>query len=147
MHRILVLGCLGMLGNAVYRLFSQSPGYETFGTVRSLASVRNLHAAGGQFIAGVDVSDFDSVTGAFAKVRPTLVVENCVGLVKQLESSKDPLSAIPTDSMLPHRLSRLCGAAWARGSSTSAPTAYSPDKGVHEADLQMPRTSTVAASS
>ena len=36
------------------------------------------------------------------------VVINCVGLIKQLSDFSDPLKAIPINSMLPHRLARLC---------------------------------------
>jgi dTDP-4-dehydrorhamnose reductase len=117
-----------MLGNAVFRLFSASPGFQTFGTVRSMSSVRDLTIAGGEFIAGIDVADFDGVTGAFAQVRPTLVI-NCVGLVKQLSSSKDPLHAIPTNSILPHRLARLCDAAGARLIHISTDCVFSGRKG------------------
>lgn len=124
-----------MLGNAVFRLFSASPGFQTFGTVRSMSSVRNLTIAGGEFIAGVDIADFDSVIGAFAVVRPTLVI-NCVGLVKQLSSSKDPLHAIPTNSLLPHRLARLCGAAGARFIHISTDCVFSGFKGGYvESDI------------
>jgi len=124
-----------MLGNAVYRLFSESPGFQTFGTVRSMSSVRDLTIAGGEFIDGIDISDFDSVIGAFAEVRPTLVI-NCVGLVKQLSLSKDPLHAIPTNSMLPHRLARLCGAAGARFIHISTDCVFSGIKGGYvESDI------------
>lgn len=135
MHRVLVLGSSGMLGNAVFRLFAASPGFQTFGTVRSMSSVSNLTIAGGEFIDGVDVVDFDSVNGAFAQVRPTLVI-NCVGLVKQLSSSKDPLHAIPTNSMLPHRLARLCSVAGARLIHISTDCVFSGRKGGYvESDI------------
>ena len=37
-QRVLILGASGMLGNAMFRFFSQSRGYSTFGTVRSDAA-------------------------------------------------------------------------------------------------------------
>jgi dTDP-4-dehydrorhamnose reductase len=64
-------------------------------------------------IVGVDAGDFDSIVGAFAKARPSLVV-NCIGLVKQLATSKDPLAVLPINSLLPHRLARLCDVSGAR---------------------------------
>jgi dTDP-4-dehydrorhamnose reductase len=41
------------------------------------------------------------------QVRPDVVV-NCIGLVKQAVEADDPLAAIPINSLLPHRLLRLC---------------------------------------
>jgi dTDP-4-dehydrorhamnose reductase len=112
--KILVLGASGMLGSAVLRLFSQSPGYQVFGSVRSSAARRllpnDLHPC---VITGVDVENIDSLTHSFAIVQPDVVI-NCVGLVKQLASADDPLSAIPINALLPHRLARLCGVAGAR---------------------------------
>ncbi len=37
-----------------------------------------------------------------------------MGLVKQLDGAEDPLSAIPINSLLPHRLARLCDLVGAR---------------------------------
>ena len=64
-------------------------------------------------VDGVLVDDFDSVIAAFASTKPTVVI-NCVGLVKQLAASEDPLSVLPINSLLPHRLARLCAATGAR---------------------------------
>ncbi len=103
-----------MLGNAVLRLFAKSPGYEVFGSVRSSAARQllpnDLHQ---RVIAGVDVENIDSLTHLFAVVHPDVVI-NCVGLVKQLAEADDPLSAIPINALLPHRLARLCEVAGAR---------------------------------
>jgi dTDP-4-dehydrorhamnose reductase len=112
--RVLVLGATGMLGNAVLRLFAQSPGYLVFGSVRSSAALRllpsDLHPS---VIVGVDVENVDSLTHLFAVVHPDVVI-NCVGLVKQLAEADDPLAAIPINALLPHRLARLCEVAGAR---------------------------------
>ncbi|HNW36448.1 MAG TPA: SDR family oxidoreductase, partial [Candidatus Ozemobacteraceae bacterium] len=39
---------------------------------------------------------------------------NCVGLIKQLPTASDPLSAITINSQLPHRISMVCRTAGAR---------------------------------
>jgi dTDP-4-dehydrorhamnose reductase len=104
---VLVLGASGMLGNAVLRYFSGSPGFVTVGTTRSAGAVGRLPASvRDKLIVGVDVEDVDSLMGLFDRVRPDIVI-NCIGLVKQLASAGDPLAAIPINSVLPHRLARL----------------------------------------
>jgi len=97
-----------MLGNAVLRFFARSPGFTVTGTVRSVGSLRllppDLH---GHVRQGIDVESTDSLLEVFASVRPDVVI-NCVGVVKQLSSAEDPLTAIPINALLPHRLARLC---------------------------------------
>lgn len=98
----------------MYRLFSSQSDHVILGTVRSRQSIAGLACDNiSGIIDGVDVGDLDSVIGAFARARPTVVI-NCVGLVKQLGQSTDPLHALPINSLLPHRLARLCAAAGAR---------------------------------
>ena len=134
--RVLVLGASGMLGNAVLRLFAQSPGYQVFGSVRSSAALRllpnDLHSS---VITGVDVENIDSLTRLFAVVHPDGVI-NCVGLVKQLAEADDPLGAIPINALLPHRLARLCEVAGARFVHMSTDCVFSGEKGMYtEADI------------
>ncbi|MBV8033832.1 SDR family oxidoreductase [Roseateles sp.] len=114
-QRLLVLGASGMLGNAVLRVFAADPAYEVFGSVRSAGVIATLQAKApaAQFVAGADVESLDSLTRLFAQVRPSLVV-NCIGIVKQLAEADDPLTAIPINALLPHRLARLAQVAGAR---------------------------------
>lgn len=132
--KILVVGASGMLGNAVLRFFEQSPGYEVFGSIRSSSVLRlipkDLHA---NVITGVDVENFDSLIRLFANVHPDVVI-NCIGLVKQLAEADDPLAAIPINSMLPHRLARLCEIAGARLVHMSTDCVFSGSKGMYRED-------------
>ncbi|KZC39342.1 MULTISPECIES: dTDP-4-dehydrorhamnose reductase family protein [Rhodanobacter] len=112
--RLLIVGITGMLGNTLFRYFNQRSGVEVFGTVRDgRAKSRFDLAYHDNIIGGVDADHFDSVTSAFAQAKPDTVI-NAVGLIKQLQSSKDPLSALPLNALFPHRLARLCAVAGAR---------------------------------
>lgn len=127
--KVLVLGASGMLGNAVLRVFAQSAGFKVTGSVRSGQALRLL--PGGLrdcVVSGVDVDNIDSLMQLFASVRPDVVV-NCVGLVKQLAEADDPLSAIPVNALLPHRLARLCALAQARLIHMSTDCVFSGSKG------------------
>lgn len=130
--KIMVLGASGMLGNAIFRLFAQSNEFEVVGTLRSDGS-KNLFSADLHpiLMSGVNVEDIDSLTYAIAKTKPDVLI-NCIGLVKQLSQSEDPLLAIPINSLLPHRLARLCELAEARLIHISTDCVFSGEKGMYK---------------
>jgi dTDP-4-dehydrorhamnose reductase len=57
------------------------------------------------------------------------VVVNCVGLVKQRAQAADPLVALPINSLLPHRLVRLCALIGARLIHFSTDCVFSGERG------------------
>jgi dTDP-4-dehydrorhamnose reductase len=103
-----------MLGNAVFRLFSKSPGFETYGSARSAGGLRHFDKTlRPRIFVGVDVEQHDHLVQLFGRVRPDAVI-NCIGLVKQLAEADDPLAALPINALLPHRLARLASLIGAR---------------------------------
>lgn len=111
---ILVLGASGMLGNAVVRVLSENPDYMVYGTLRSQSSKQFFESKiAERLLTNVDVEHNDSLTQAFASSKPDVVI-NCIGLVKQLAEADDVLQAIPINTLLPHRLAKLCQVAGAR---------------------------------
>jgi dTDP-4-dehydrorhamnose reductase len=118
-----------MLGNAVLRFFADQGRHKTIGTARSKMSMELLPARLHELvIPDVDVDNLDSLTRVFAAVRPTVVI-NCIGLVKQLAEAGDPLFAIPSNALLPHRLAQLCEVAGARLVHVSTDCVFSGKKG------------------
>jgi dTDP-4-dehydrorhamnose reductase len=129
--KVLILGASGMLGNAMLRFFAQSPEYEVVGSVRSAAALRRLpEAVQRNIIVGVEVENADSLTKLLAACRPNVVI-NCIGLVKQLAEAEDPLVAIPINSLLPHRLARLCDLSRARLIHISTDCVFAGTKGLY----------------
>ncbi len=82
---------------------------------------------------GVDVTDIQSVIDALAVVRPSVVI-NCVGIIKQLPTAHDPLVSLTVNSVLPHRIQRLCRAAGARLIHFSTDCVFRGDKGMYTED-------------
>jgi dTDP-4-dehydrorhamnose reductase len=127
--RVLVLGASGMLGNAMVRRLSMEFGLDVWGTVRSSGSksflLPELQA---KIVDGIDVENQDDLMSLFSSVRPQVVI-NCVGLIKQLKDASDPLNAIPINSLLPHRLARLCDLIGARFIHFSTDCVFSGSKG------------------
>ncbi|TGM78931.1 SDR family oxidoreductase [Leptospira levettii] len=106
-ERILILGVSGMLGSALFKILSELD-YDVFGTVRS-TNFKNFFNESEleKIVSNVDVQNHDDLVSLFGEVKPTVVI-NCVGVIKQKSSAKEPLVVIPINSLLPHKLSNLC---------------------------------------
>jgi dTDP-4-dehydrorhamnose reductase len=132
--KVLVLGGSGMLGHTAYRILSDAPGIQAFATLRGEVARRNFsNDLQKGIVTGVDVLDTDALTTALMQVRPNVVI-NCVGLVKQLSSAKDPLAALPINSIFPHRLARLCRLLDARVVHISTDCVFLGDRGGYRED-------------
>ena len=106
--KILVLGISGMLGNVIFRYLSRNSNFEIYGTVRTKKTLPFLTKKQlDKVFFDFDVEHQDKLEELFCKIKPDVVI-NCVGVIKQLDSSSDPLVVIPINSLLPHRLARLC---------------------------------------
>jgi dTDP-4-dehydrorhamnose reductase len=127
--RILVMGTNGMLGSAVFKLFSESGGYQLSGTVRSESTKQYFpdkwHES---IIAGIDILDNESLTRVVESVKPDVVI-NCVGLIKQLARASDPLVLLPVNSMYPHHLTAICESSGARLIHISTDCVFDGNKG------------------
>lgn len=133
--KVLVLGASGMLGNAMLRTLAEDSAVDVFGTARS-ASVRRYFSPelGEQILAGIDVENVDSLVRVLAEVKPQVVI-NCIGLVKQLAEADDPMTALPINALLPHRLAQLCALGGARLVHVSTDCVFSGTRGnYHESD-------------
>jgi len=128
MARVLILGVTGMLGSAVFKTFTTDPAHEVWGTMRAPGGRSFSQASRERLLSGADVLDQDSLVATMASVRPDVVI-NCVGLIKQLADAKDPLTALPINAMLPHRLARLCALSRARLIHISTDCVFSGSKG------------------
>jgi dTDP-4-dehydrorhamnose reductase len=103
--RVLIFGATGMLGSTLFRYLSLDSTLEVFATVRSHA---DKHFGDSKnLIRGINIENPSSLVEAFIKAKPDVVV-NCIGLVKQLSESTQPLKALLVNAQLPHQLSELC---------------------------------------
>lgn len=121
-----------MLGNAVLRFFALDSSYEVHGSVRNIRSVASLQekAPLAHFLPDIDVENLGNLSRLFAQVQPDVVI-NCIGIVKQLADTNDPLISIPINSLLPHRLARLCEQTKSRFIHMSTDCIFSGIKGTY----------------
>lgn len=134
--KVLVLGATGMLGSAMVKILNEKRDLQVYGTARSeSAKFYFKPEISERLLFGVNVEQTDSLVNAFTKAQPDVVI-NCVGLVKQRADADDPLQAIPINSLLPHRLARLCELNNARLIHMSTDCVFSGEEGNYrETDL------------
>jgi dTDP-4-dehydrorhamnose reductase len=131
---VLILGASGMLGNTALRFFVGRDIYKTTGSIRSAEVLSHFsEPLRDRMIAGFDMDDVDGLTKLFDATAPDVVI-NCIGVVKQLAQADDPLTAIPINSVLPHRLARLSQAIGDRLVHLSTDCVFSGKKGMYRED-------------
>ena len=104
--RILILGGSGMLGHRLWVELSKV--HQAWITVRTSARViPDLPGVDRSHIReDVEATNFDEVIRAMASIQPDVVI-NCIGLIKQLPLSKDPLTSLEINALFPHRISLI----------------------------------------
>jgi dTDP-4-dehydrorhamnose reductase len=134
--RLAILGASGMLGSVAFRILSTRYPGDVYGTIRSSGALRVFGPElGRQIVTGFEVENCDALAGFLGQTRPNVVI-NCIGVVKQLAASNDPLVAIPINAIFPHRLARLTSLIGARLIHVSTDCVFTGRKGNYvESDM------------
>lgn len=124
--KILIFGASGMLGHTLYLELKKY--HDVIGVCRSKRWSPDL-------VPGVDISNFEQVNELIQKHKPDYIL-NAVGIIKQLDASKDKLQSIEINSYWPHKLCELAKKNNARVIHFSTDCVFSGDKGNYtEEDL------------
>lgn len=84
---------------------------------------------------GMDAQNFEDFTLVLERLRPEVVI-NAVGVIKQVETSKDVVKTLNINSIFPHRLAHACKELDARLITFSTDCVFSGKKGNYsEEDL------------
>ncbi len=104
--RVLVFGAGGMLGHKLIQILQKD--LDVWGTVRGdfdqIELFGFLHKS--KCLTGLDVSDEEIVKNAVRAAKPDVVI-NAVGIIKQLQTSKDVIKTLTINSIFPHCLAAL----------------------------------------
>jgi len=127
--KVLVLGASGMIGSALIRVLSERSNYEVWGTVRA-ERVKQFFSASiaHNLVEDVDLENYDVLLRLLKQLRPDVIV-NCAGLTKHKPEADDPLITIPINTLMPHRLVKLCNLIGARLIHISTDCVFSGEKG------------------
>lgn len=105
--KILILGISGMLGSTLFQYLRSSKNFEVFGSLRS-KEYKNLSILEKKNIFyNVDGLEEAGLISVYETIKPDFVI-NCIGVIKQLDSAQNPEITIPINSVLPHKLAKLC---------------------------------------
>lgn len=127
--KILILGITGMLGHRLFREFSADTSLDVWGTLRQPSGQTHFDPFLREHVLpNIDVLNQDALIEVFSRVRPEVVI-NCVGVIKQLSHANDPLTVLPINALLPHRLAKLCKISRARLIHISTDCVFSGRKG------------------
>lgn len=127
---ILILGVTGMLGHVLFKEMSENSSFKVYGTTRNKRSLKGYFTESemDRVRNNVDADNFDTVIRAIAAIQPDIII-NCIGIIKQLPISRDPLTAITVNAQLPHRLSLVTKSANARLIHISTDCVFDGTKG------------------
>ena len=127
--KVLVLGANGKIGSAMISVLSDRSDYEAWGTVRA-ERVKQFFSTSisNNLKIGVDLENHDVLLGVLQQIRPDVIV-NCAGLTKHKPEVDDPLITIPINTLMPHRLAKLCNLIGARLIHISTDCVFFGEKG------------------
>ncbi|MCE0812479.1 SDR family oxidoreductase [Buttiauxella sp. W03-F01] len=129
---VLILGATGMLGYSLFANLNEYSHLNIFGTARSIIGKEPYFSdCGKNLIVGVDADDICSLDKVMDIVKPNVVI-NCIGLIKQHEVSKQHISAIKINALLPHQLADLCNKHTAKFIHFSTDCVFDGSKGLYD---------------
>lgn len=108
--RVAILGVNGMLGSSLFRVLSENEGLTIYGFCRNVASTSWFAEHKREFLfADLDILNDRYLMERFETLQIDSVI-NCVGIIKQLPHSRDYIESLSVNSLLPHRLAKICAA-------------------------------------
>lgn len=122
-----------MLGHKLYQRYKER--FEVWATIRSaFANYAKYNIFEPKYtVSDIDVSDIDKVAQVITTVQPDVTI-NCIGIIKQLPTAKDPIVALRINSLFPHELANICRAANCRLIHISTDCVFSGKKGSYTED-------------
>lgn len=97
-----------MLGHTLFQYFLQNSALITYGTLRNIKSIPHKYDSIESFIyPNIDAYSLDKIENLIKTLKPDFVI-NCIGIIKQLLTAKDPIPSIYINALFPHQLAQLC---------------------------------------
>jgi dTDP-4-dehydrorhamnose reductase len=134
---VLVLGATGMLGHKLVQRL-KAHGLSVFGTIRSHSipatpAARVALGSADRILTDIDVLHDRALAGAVDVAEPDVVI-NAIAVIKQFDTTKDPVTSIEINSLLPHRIAKLCAKRGARLIHLSTDCVFAGRQGPYNED-------------
>lgn len=106
--KALILGGSGMLGHKLWQTLGNSIEVVcTLRTSQANKKLEQLRTPNRRIEYGLHAENIDSIERILQIEKPDVLI-NCIGIIKQLELSKNFIQSIQLNSLLPHQLNKIC---------------------------------------
>jgi dTDP-4-dehydrorhamnose reductase len=127
--KVIILGADGMLGHKIFSFFCDK-GLNAIGTIKEINANNEL------FITkykkniknGFNADNIEDFKKLFCLEKPDYIL-NCIGIIKQLKISNDPIISISLNSLFPHKIAEICIKLGIKLIHFSTDCVFSGDKG------------------
>ena len=139
--KLLILGANGLVGNTIAKYFFERTAYQTIAIIRDYSKIKLFNEKyHPNFSVINNILDFDETKKKLQYLRPDILI-NCLGITNKqnLVNSNQIENIININSVLPHRLQRICSDLDARLIHLSTDCIFSGNKGFYtENDIPDP---------
>jgi dTDP-4-dehydrorhamnose reductase len=106
--KIIILGADGMLGHKIFSFF-YGKELNVVGTIKEINKNNELFISKYKknIKKGFNADNFEDFKKLFYLEKPDYVV-NCIGIIKQLDVSNNPIISISLNSLFPHKIAEIC---------------------------------------
>lgn len=96
-----------MLGHTLFKEFTKNKNFEIYGTLRSKNDKEKYFSQSNKIFTEVDIINPKKIFNIIKSLNPNIII-NCIGIIKQLKESKDPILSLEINSLFPHKLAKYC---------------------------------------
>ena len=139
--KIVILGSNGLLGNTISKYFFEKSDYQTIGVLRNYSKLKFFNKKYHKnFLIIENILDYNETKEKLQILRPDSLI-NCLVITnkEKIENSRQIENIININSLLPHRLQRICSEMGTRLIHLSTDCIFSGSKGLYsENDIPDP---------
>ena len=131
--KLLILGSSGLLGNTITKYFFTRSKFDTYGTLRDNLKINlfkeSFHS---KFFIIKDILDLQDIESIISFIEPEVII-NCIGITNKnsIEGIALAEKYIQINSLLPHKLCKICSHYKIRLIHLSSDCVFSGQKGFY----------------
>ena len=139
--KIVILGSNGLLGNTISKYFFERADYQTIAVLRDFSKIKLFNQKYHKnFLIIENILDYTETKKQLQRLKPDILI-NCLGITnkERVVNSSQIENIININSLLPHRLQRICYEVGTRLIHLSTDCIFSGGKGSYiENDIPDP---------
>ena len=129
--KTLILGIDGMLGHVMAKSFLLEKSLDVYGVKRLKTFSKSALKINSNKIFSINILDEKVLHEIISNLKPNYVI-NCSGIVKQSNYINDYVNMISMNSLLPHKLAKICDLVNAKLIHFSTDCVFSGKKGFYQ---------------